>query len=251
MVVIAVLYLVLLWLLFSKLELVRLGWVTGTIASLFGLMILGVHGAVQLSDAIRRGDRTRRRNHSECHRPGGRDPGQAKRSGEGRRGPVPDRPSAFPVQSHAGRGGASGVKQQAQQLKANYEQASATVQGLVTQLAYNTKRLNDMQSLARSQATSEFREQDVQVQQETVAAQLQAAKAAQMSAKLAADSEINGVNTSVIQNQANLDNAKWEFEQTIIELRRTATSRLWLWRWATTPSPCAARCPSLSPMTSR
>ena len=40
------------------------------------------------------------------------------------------------------------------------------------------------------------------------------AKAAQQSAKLALDSEIGGVNTTVAQTQAQLDNASWELSQT-------------------------------------
>ena len=47
-------------------------------------------------------------------------------------------------------------------------------------------------------------------------AQLIAAKAAQQSAKLALDSEIGGVNTTVAQLQAQLDNANWELSQTTI-----------------------------------
>jgi multidrug resistance efflux pump len=47
-----------------------------------------------------------------------------------------------------------------------------------------------------------------------VSAQLGAAKAAQQSAKLALDSEIGGVNTTVAQLQAQLDNAEWELSQT-------------------------------------
>ena len=46
--------------------------------------------------------------------------------------------------------------------------------------------------------------------------QLQAAKAAQQSAKLAMDAEIGGVNTTVAQIQAQLENAKWELEQTTV-----------------------------------
>ena len=47
-------------------------------------------------------------------------------------------------------------------------------------------------------------------------AQLSAAKATQQSAKLAMDSEIGGVNTSVGQIQAQLENAEWELSQTTI-----------------------------------
>ncbi len=46
--------------------------------------------------------------------------------------------------------------------------------------------------------------------------QLQAAKAAQLNAKLAMDSEISGVNTNVAQIQAQLDHARWELAQTTI-----------------------------------
>ena len=65
-------------------------------------------------------------------------------------------------------------------------------------------------------ANTEFQAQDKQVQYETVSAQLVAAKAAQQSAKLALDSEIGGVNTTVAQLQAQLDNANWELSQTTI-----------------------------------
>ena len=61
------------------------------------------------------------------------------------------------------------------------------------------KRLKDIQTLYESGANTEFREQDNQVQFETVSAQLGAARAAQQGAKLALDSEINGVNTTVAQ----------------------------------------------------
>jgi multidrug resistance efflux pump len=54
------------------------------------------------------------------------------------------------------------------------------------------------------------------VQYETVAAQLNVAKAAEQSAKLAMDSEIGGVNTTVAQIQAQLDDASWQLSQTTI-----------------------------------
>jgi len=54
------------------------------------------------------------------------------------------------------------------------------------------------------------------VQYETVAAQLSAAKAAEQSAKLAMDSEIGGVNTTVAQIQAQLEDASWQLSQTTV-----------------------------------
>ncbi len=102
------------------------------------------------------------------------------------------------------------------QLKASYEQASANVEGLAKQFAFNAQRLEDMTKLTVEQAQSVFRMQDTQVQSETVYAQLQAAKAALKKAKLAMDSEISGVNTAVAQTTAQLDHAKSELEQTTI-----------------------------------
>jgi multidrug resistance efflux pump len=108
------------------------------------------------------------------------------------------------------------ARQQAKQLVSNYEQAKANVAGLTAQLAYNRQRLADMQTLTGAQAQSLFRMQDTQVQFETVGYQLQAAKAAQAAAKLAMDSEIGGVNTTVAQIAAQLENAKWELEQATV-----------------------------------
>jgi multidrug resistance efflux pump len=108
------------------------------------------------------------------------------------------------------------AQQQVKQLKANYEQASANVEGLSKQLSYHTKRLADYRQLVGEDAQSEFKLQDTQVQYETVEYQLQAAKAAQLNAKLAMDSEVGGVNTTVAQITAQLADAKWELEQTTI-----------------------------------
>ena len=54
------------------------------------------------------------------------------------------------------------------------------------------------------------------MQYETVAAQLIAAQAAEQSAKLAMDSEIGGVNTTVAQIEAQLGDASWQLSQTTI-----------------------------------
>jgi multidrug resistance efflux pump len=94
--------------------------------------------------------------------------------------------------------------------------ASANVTGLAAQVAFNTKRNADIQKLAAEGANTEFQLQDRQNQYETALAQLNVAKAAQQSAKLAMDSEISGVNTTVAQIQAQLENASWELSQTTI-----------------------------------
>src|SRR6266446_6759560 len=109
----------------------------------------------------------------------------------------------------------AGAKQQAEILKSNYQQATANVVGLTAQVAFNTKRNADIQKLAAEGANTEFQAQDRQNQYETTLAQLNVAKAAQQSAKLAVDSEIGGVNTTVAQIQAQLEDANRELQTTI------------------------------------
>ena len=108
------------------------------------------------------------------------------------------------------------AKQQAVILKSNYEQATANVAGLTAQAAFNAKRLADIQKLVSEGANTEFQAQDRQNQYETAVAQLNAGLAAQITAKLAMDSEIGGVNTTVAQIEAQLENASWELSQTTI-----------------------------------
>jgi multidrug resistance efflux pump len=115
------------------------------------------------------------------------------------------------------------AKQQTAILKSNYEQATANVVGLTSQVAFNAKRLADIQKLVADDAHTQLQGQDRQNQYETSLAQLNVAKAAQQSAKLALDSEIGGVNTTVAQMQAQLENAVWELAQTTIRAPPTAT----------------------------
>ncbi|UPJ48169.1 HlyD family secretion protein [Bradyrhizobium sp. 200] len=219
MLIILTLYLVLVWLIFSKLKLVKWGWASGTVAALIGAFILAVFMAmfnyltpsgsfVVISRVVEVAPNV---------------------SGQVTEIPVQTNvlvktgnvlfkidPAPFQYKVDQLEASLAGARQQALQLKANYEQASANVEGLTKQLAYHDKRLADYLRMAGEGAQSEFRLQDTQVQQETVQFQLQAAKAAQLNAKLAMDSEIGGVNTTVAQIQAQLDQAKWELEQTTI-----------------------------------
>jgi multidrug resistance efflux pump len=89
----------------------------------------------------------------------------------------------------------AGAKQQAEILKANYDQATANVAGLAAQVAFNTQRNADIQQLAAEGANTKFQAEDRQNQYETALAQLNVAKASQQSAKLALDSDLGGVNT--------------------------------------------------------
>jgi multidrug resistance efflux pump len=191
---------------FSKFKLVRWGWLSGTTSLLMGGFILATFLAL-----------------FNYLTPSGRV------TGDGQIVAIPVKPNVpvktndvlfqidpAPHQYKVAQLQASlaGAKQQVEILKSNYEQATATVEGLVAQVAYNKKRLADIQTLAADDANTQFQAQDKQVQYETVSAQLGSAKAAQQSARLALDSEIGGVNTTVAQLQAQLDNAKWELSQT-------------------------------------
>jgi multidrug resistance efflux pump len=56
--------------------------------------------------------------------------------------------------------------------------------------------------------------------------QLQAARAAQLNARLAMESQIDGVNTTVAQIQAQLDDAKWQLAQTTVRTPADGTVTL-------------------------
>ena len=219
MVIILCLYVVALWAVFSKFKLVRWGWGSGTVAVLVGLFILATFLAL-----------------FNYFTPAGRVTVAGKvvevtPNVTGQVVAIPVKPNVpvktgdllfqidptpFQYAVRQLQASLAAARQQVQILKSNYEQATANVAGLGAQLAYNTKRLADIQTLSTEGANTAFREQDTQVQFETVTAQLNAAKATQQSAKLAMDSEIGGVNTSVAQIEAQLENANWELSQTAV-----------------------------------
>ncbi|TYO64285.1 HlyD family secretion protein [Bradyrhizobium hipponense] len=219
MVIILCLYIVALWVVFSKFKLVRWGWLSGTVATLVGVFIFATFLALfnYLTPA-----------------------GKVTVTGKvvevtpnvtGQIVAIPVKPN-LPVKSgdvlfqidpapfqykvKQLQASLAAARQQVQILKSNYEQATANVAGLTAQQKFNTKRLADIQTLASEGANTEFKEQDTQVQYETTLAQLNAAKATQQSAKLSMDSEIGGVNTTVAQVQSQLENAEWELSQTTI-----------------------------------
>jgi multidrug resistance efflux pump len=212
-------YAFLVWLLFSKLKLVKWGWGSGTLAVLVGAFILAVFlamfnyltpsGSVVIVSRVV--EVTPNVSGEIIDIP-------VQPNVPIKRGAILFRIDPAPFKYKVEQLSASLVqaRQQAQQLKASYAQASANVEGLGKQLAYHTKRLADYEKMVSEDAQTQFRLQDTQVQYETVQFQLQAAKAVQLSAKLAMDSDIDGINTTVASTQAQLDNAKWELEQTTI-----------------------------------
>jgi multidrug resistance efflux pump len=219
MLIILCLYIVALWAIFSKFKLVRWGWVSGSVAALVGVLILAVFLAL-----------------FNYLTPSGRltvtgRVVEVTPNVSGQITAIPVKPNVLvktgdvlfqidpaPFQYKVSQLEASlaGARQQVEILKANYLQATANATGLTAQVAFNAKRLGDIQQLAADDANTQFQAQDRRNAYETVLAQLNAAKAAQQSAKLAMDSEISGTNTTVAQIQAQLENANWELSQTMV-----------------------------------
>jgi len=219
MLIILCLYVVALWLVFSKFKIVRWGWLSGTIAIVIGAFILATFLA--LFNYLTPSGRVTVTGRVVEVTPNVTGqiivipvkPNMPVKSGDVlfQIDPAPFQYKVSQLQASL-----AAAKQQTEILKSNYEQATANVAGLTAQQAYNKKRLADIQTLVSDDANSQFQAQDKQVQYETVTAQLEVAKASQQSAKFALDSEIGGVNTSVAQIAAQLDNASWELSQTTV-----------------------------------
>jgi len=219
MLIILVTYLLLVWLLFFKLRLIRLTWLSGVLAAFVGIFILAVFAALLNSltptGRIVVGSRVV----------------EVTPNVSGEIVAIPVKPNApvkagavlfqidpAPFQYKVRRLEAALVaaQQQAEMLQANYTQASANVAGLEKQVAYHQRRLADITQLARGEAATLFREQDMREQLDIATTQLQAARAQQQSTRAALDSSIGGVNTTVLETRAQLDDAKWELEQTTV-----------------------------------
>ena len=108
------------------------------------------------------------------------------------------------------------ARKKVEQLKAQVDLAVADVKGLGSQLDYAEKRRDDVEKLARTGATNQFALQDAVAKADLLTAQLQAASAREINARLALGSEIGGENTTVAQLNAQLENAQWELEQTTV-----------------------------------
>ena len=216
-IIILCLYVAAMWAVFSRFKLVRWGWLSGTISILIGAFILatflGFFNYLTPSGRVTVTGRVVEVTPNVT--------GQIVAIPVKPNVPVKQNdvlfqidPAPFQYKVTQLQASLAAAKQNAEILKSNYEQATANVAGLTAQAAYNRKRLADIETLAADEANTQFQAQDKQVQYETVSAQLVAAKAAQQSAKLALDSEIGGVNTTVAQLQAQLDNGVWELSQT-------------------------------------
>jgi multidrug resistance efflux pump len=215
-IIILCLYVIAMWVIFSKFKLVRWGWLSGAVAIIIGMFILATFmGLFNYLTPSGKVTVTGRVVEVTPNVSGEVIAIPVKPNVPVRTGDVLFQIDPAPYQYKVSQLQASlaAAEQQTKVLKSNYEQATANVAGLDAQQKYNAKRLDDIQRLYASGSNTEFKEQDTQVQYETVTAQLNAARAAQRSAKLALDSEIGGINTSVAQIQSQLDHATWELSQ--------------------------------------
>jgi multidrug resistance efflux pump len=218
-IIILCLYVVALWALFSKFKLIRWSWLSGTVAAFVGAMILATFLALfNYLTPSGRVTVTGRVVEVTPNVTGQIIAIPVKPNILVKTGDVLFQidPAPFQYKVTQLQASLAAAKQQAEILKSNYEQATANVSGLSAQVVFNTQRNADIQKLAAEGANTQFQAQDRQNQYETALAQLNVAKASQQSAKLALDSDIGGVNTTVAQIQAQLDNASWELSQTVV-----------------------------------
>lgn len=219
MVILTVFYLVLVWLVFYKYKWVHLNWATGSVAALAGLFILGLFlallnyltpsGRIVVAGPVV--EVTPNVTGEITAIP-------VKINVPVKKGTVLFQidPAPFKYKTVQAEAALVQAKQQADTLKANYQQATANVEGASSELSFKKQRLTDIEKLVVEGADPQFKLQDLRDEVAALTAKFEVAKAAQQSAKLALKSQIGGVNTTVVQNQSELDNAKWELEQTTV-----------------------------------
>lgn len=108
------------------------------------------------------------------------------------------------------------ARQKVEQLKSNVDLAAADAEAVVSQLAYAAKNRDAQVRLVQTSSTAKLSAEQAVAQVDMYTAQLVAARARETNAKLALSSEIDGENTTVAQLVAQLDNAKWELDQTTV-----------------------------------
>jgi len=108
------------------------------------------------------------------------------------------------------------ARQKVEQLKSNIDLAAADAEAIAAQLAYADMKRAALEQLVATNSAAKLADDEARAQVRSLAAQLVAARARETNAKLALGSEIDGEHTTVAQLVAQLDNAKWELDQTTI-----------------------------------
>lgn len=167
MVIIVCLYFATLWLLVSKFRLVKWGRLSGTISLLIGAFILATYLALfNYLTPSGRVTVTGRVVEVTPNVTGQIVAMPVKPNVPVKRDDVLFQidPAPFQYKVTQLQASLAAARQQTNILKANYEQATANVAGLTAQVAYNAKRLADIQTLASDDANSQFQARDKQVQ---------------------------------------------------------------------------------------
>jgi len=217
LVIVALIYLLLVWLVFSRLKLLSWNWTTGTATVLLGLLVVAVFdGFLNYLTPAGRVAVVGRVVEVTSNVAGQIIDIPVQPNRPVKPGTVLFRidPTPFKYKVKEFKAQLVEARQRAEQLKANFEAATADVKLIDAQLDFATRRRDDYSRLVRSAAASEFRLQDEQKQVDTLLAQQSASKARQTSARLALESEIDGVNTQVVRLTAQVGNAEWELEHT-------------------------------------
>lgn len=101
-------------------------------------------------------------------------------------------------------------------LDAELESAEAEIARLHAQLEFGIQRRDDIVRLAERGATNEFQMQEAVSNIEQLEASLDAARARQRGVELRIASQVDGVNSKVVQAEQALAAARWNLEQTVV-----------------------------------
>ena len=108
------------------------------------------------------------------------------------------------------------ARQKVERMKSDVVLSAAEIAAVDAQLGPAKQRRDDLGRLASANATSQFQLQDANKQVDLLSEQLDAATARAESVRLALDSTIDGENTAVAQILAQLEQAQWELDETTI-----------------------------------
>lgn len=108
------------------------------------------------------------------------------------------------------------ARSEADQLKTDLEAAIADIASLQAQLDFGIERRDDIVELASRGATAQFQLQEAVSTIEQLEAQLRAAQARKASLERRIAAQIDGVDVAVVEAKEELAQAQWELEQTTV-----------------------------------
>jgi multidrug resistance efflux pump len=108
------------------------------------------------------------------------------------------------------------TRQRVKQHEIDVDIAQAEMDAFQAQLDHARSRSTDIDRLVRSNASSQFRAQDAEADVRILTSQMIAARGKLLTAQLIRDSRIGGVHTAILQLEAQVEDAEWQLEQTIV-----------------------------------